>query len=187
LFVPSSVVPTISALSVTKKSANATVQSWNDFIKGYSYATLAATAAGAYGSTITTYQFQVRKGTSIIYSYSQSTNSKNTSVLNAAGSDYTFVCTVTDSRGRTATYTTAAYTVYDYVTPSISATDVQRCLSNGTVDLVSGTYIKAKGTFNFSSCNGHNTATKKIEYRQLGSYTWTVVQSSPANFRRRCY
>lgn len=181
LWVPEEIVPVISALDVTPHSANATADAWEKFVKGYSSAILEATAAGVYGSTIQSYAFSVRKGVTAIFSITQAAALYQSGIIADAGNDFTFRVTVTDSRGRTATLTTEAFTVHDFSPPTISAADVFRALSDGTKDAVNGTYISAKATFGFSSIGGSNSITKKIEYRQNGAGGWTMGQDNPAD------
>lgn len=177
--VPATVVPTVS-LAVTKTSSKSIINTWNKFVKGFSKAVLAASAAGAYSSTIKSYYFAVKKGTSVKFSTTQSSASWTANTFTEDG-DYTFYVKVTDSRGRIATYTTGVHTVYDYSQPSISGTDAFRCNSGGTKDLVNGTYLSAKGTFNYSAVGGSNTITKKIEYRRYGTSSYSMGNNSPAN------
>jgi microcystin-dependent protein len=181
LTVPSSVVPTISALDIDMVSGNAAVTAWDVFVKGYSAAKLTATAAGAYSSTVASYYFAVKKTAVVVYSTTQAGAEWTCPIINVAATDYTFTVTVTDSRGRTATYTTDAYTVYDYSNPSISGTVVFRCDDEGVLDLAEGTYISAKGTFGFSSVNSNNLIEKVIEYRRLGTSEWSEGQDEPAD------
>lgn len=182
--VPTTVAPTINSLTATNKSSNATVNGWSEFVKGYSCAELKATANtdAAYGSTISSYKFEVLKSTTVKYSTTVSTNVKDTSLFNEAGTDYSFRVTVTDSRGMTAIKTIEGYTVYDYYIPTISAVDVFRCDVNGVEDMETGTYASAKGTFTISSVNGKNTITvNKIEYKTYAASVYNLGMNSPAS------
>ena len=78
----------------------------------------------------------------------------------------TALCTVTDSRGRSASET-VSITVTAYAPPTISGTVVFRCGSTGTAD-EDGTYASVKGTANIASLNGQNTATLTAAKREKG-------------------
>lgn len=182
--VPTTLVPTVTSLTATNKSSNATVDGWSEFVKGYSCAELKATANtdAAYGSTISSYKFEVLKSTTVKYSTTVSTNVKDTSLFNEAGTGYSFKVTVTDSRGMTAIKTIEGYTVYDYYIPTISAVDVFRCDVNGVKDMEKGTYASAKGTFTISSVNGKNTiSVSKIEYKTYAASVYNLGINSPVS------
>lgn len=177
--VPASIVPSISSVTVTKESDNAAVSGWGVLVKGYSRLGVAVSAAGAGGSTIASYYFVVKRGTTTVFSATQSGASWLSGILSTPGEDYSVYVKVTDSRGRTDEYTTSAYTVYDYSLPRIIDVEVFRCLSDGTRDDTAGTYISAKATFGFSSVNGLNSITNKIEYRVKGAGSWAMGKDNP--------
>ncbi|MFZ5975202.1 MAG: DUF859 family phage minor structural protein [Bacillota bacterium] len=181
LQIPASVVPSISDVDFAQTSTNATINGWGLYVKGYSKVDIDVTAVGIYGSTIQSYYFAVKKGSTTLFSTTQAGAGWVSGILASSGSDFTVYVKVTDSRGRQATYTSGAFTVYDYSAPSVSLIDVFRCLGTGVKDLVNGTYISAKCTFSYSSVNGNNTITKKIEYRKVGDASWTMGQDNPAN------
>ncbi|MHB1316180.1 MAG: hypothetical protein ACYCX2_12015 [Christensenellales bacterium] len=70
---------------------------------------------------------------------------------------------------------------------AIVAAVVAAAISDAKVPVVAGegssdnTYITAKGTFGYSSVNGNNTITKKIEYRKYGDVNWSMGQNNPAD------
>ena len=110
LNVPTSVVPSIS--SVTVEDTNTTVKDKiAAFVKSLSTLQVAITAAGVYGSSISSYRTSLD---GVTYTAASFTASKK---LSAAG-DMIMTVTVTDSRGRTATYQTT-FNVLDYAVPSI--------------------------------------------------------------------
>ena len=111
LNVPATVVPSISA--VTVEDTNATVvERIQAYVRLLSQLSVSITAAGSYGSTISSYRSSLD---GVQYTTASFTASKR---LSTAG-EMTLTVTVTDSRGRTATYTTT-FTVLDYSYPSIS-------------------------------------------------------------------
>ena len=71
-----------------------------------------------------------------------------------AATSVSVVCTVTDTRGRTASET-FTLTVMDYVAPVMTEQAVFRCDSQGTAD-EDGTYFSVKATISYSPLNGQN-------------------------------
>ena len=121
LTVPSTVVPSIS--SVTVEDTNETmVTKIGAYVKSLSTLSVAITAAGIYGSTISSYRTSLD---GVTYTAASFTASKK---LSAAG-DMTMTVTVTDSRGRTVTYTNT-FNVLDYAVPSIKKFSAERCNSD---------------------------------------------------------
>jgi len=172
------VVPKINSIGIEMQSSNPVVAGWGIFVKGYSTAKFTVDAEGAYGSSIATYIFYLRKGAQTVYSVAQQSNEWVSPVLTEAA-DYTVIVTVIDSRGRDYTLQSAAFYVNDYGTPSVYGIDVFRCTSGGVKDIVGGTYISAKATFGYVSLGGRNSLTKKIEYRKIGAAGWTLGQNNP--------
>lgn len=80
------------------------------------------------------------------------------------------VVTVTDSRGRTASWS-GSINVWDYAPPwgSISAV---RCDKNGNIDNKNGTYVKVQYSGDKYSINGKNTFALSITHRESDS-TWS--------------
>ena len=168
--VPSSVVPTISVTHQTINS-NSTVAGWGILLQGYSQIKFTATAAGAGGSTISAITFS---GAGL--SQSSTSTTATSSVLAVSGSQ-TWTVTVRDSRGRTAS-TTYTETVYDYSPPSISTASAKRCDSGGTINEATGTYAKFNGTYAYSTANGHNATTQRVDSKLHSSSTWTTRANS---------
>ena len=83
--------------------------------------------------------------------------------------------TITDSRGRTATYA-KQWTVVAYTAPKIISFQGFRCLANGTENY-EGTYLKAAINFNISSVNEKNTKSYSIEYKLQTATSWTLLTS----------
>lgn len=174
--VPTSVVPTISALTLTRNALNDS-SGWGIYLKGYTGAkATAGTCAGIYSSTIKS--ITISGG-----GYSTSSTSTftglvlTTGVLNTSGTN-TFTATVTDSRGRTATKT-ASITVTSYSLPSISSISAYRCTSSGSSS-DTGTYIYLKAT---GTINSNGTRTLKAYYKKstASSYTSVTLTSASAS------
>lgn len=165
LSVPSSVVPTISNLSVTRVNGDVP-SSWGIYVATKSKATVTIQgAAGSYGSTISSYS--ISGG-----GYSSTESTLTTGFLNSSGT-VTFRARVVDSRGRYSSYVTVSINVVSYSPPTFISYQSQRCDSTGAID-EEGTYVSALNRFSFSSCNGNNAVTTTIEYKRTTESTWTT-------------
>lgn len=160
--VPPTAIPVISAFTATRVD-NSVPASWGIYVQGKSQCTLAITAAGTYGSTISSYQ--IKQGSAVL----ASTSSVTTAVLITAG-EITYTATVTDSRGRTASKT-VSISVSAYVAPKFTQVLSQRCLQDGTVN-DDGTYIRAFAKFSFSNI-GNNGLTATVAFKKLEDTDWS--------------
>ena len=130
------------------------------FVKGYSQA--AATfdsdhidMSDAVGATISSYSVTCQ-GTTV------SSSPYRSPVL----TQNTLVCTVTDTRGRTASETFTV-TLMDYSAPSLLDVTIFRCDANGDPD-DSGTNYSAKATLTFSSLNSQNVCSFTAAHKTAG-------------------
>ena len=164
LTVPSSVKPTITSLTAARVDGTVPT-SWEIYVQSKSKATLTINgAAGAYGSTISSYS--ITGG-----GYSSTESSFTTGFLNTSGT-ITFTASVTDSRGRVSANATVTITVVAYSAPSFSKYISQRCNSAGTAS-DSGTYVKSTVNFSYASCSSKNTITTATYYRKTTETSWT--------------
>ena len=171
LSIPASVVPTLS-VSVTDPTGNKTKYT-GYFLQLRSKINVAITGTGAQGSTIKSYSIKVgwSAGSGTLYTASAATGT--TGLLPYYGTVYV-TCTVTDSRGRTATKS-LSYTVSKYSVPTISAISATRCTQNGTASRT-GEYGKVTFTAAITPLSNKNTAAYKVQYREYGSTgLWTEV------------
>ena len=171
LAIPASVVPTLS-VSVTDPTGNKTKYT-GYFLQLRSKINVAITGTGAQGSTIKSYSIKVgwSAGSGTLYTASAATGT--TGLLPYYGTVYV-TCTVTDSRGRTATKS-LSYTVSKYSVPTISAISATRCTQNGTASRT-GEYGKVTFTAAITPLSNKNTAAYKVQYREYGSTgIWTEV------------
>lgn len=170
LYVPAGYSPTVSSLTVSPVNDNAVVKGWGVAVKGYTKLQWSASAEGAYGSSVTGWVFSAGGLTG-------TGKSGTTGVLQTAGS-VTPSVRITDSRGRTASKTAAAITVYDCAAPNISNAAAYRCDGSGNAD-EAGTNVRITLTAHISSVGGKNSAKLQYRYRQAGdSYTdWTDFAS----------
>ena len=166
LKVPSSVVPTLSGVSVTRVDGDVP-EDWGVYVKGKSSAKVQINgAAGAYGSTIKDYAISGGD-------YSGTANPFTTGILNTAG-EVTFTGKITDSRGRTASGS-ASITVEDYAPPVLTSVEAHRCSASGELQ-DDGEYITLTAVFSGSTVGGRNAITGKYRRMPEGG-DWTSLSS----------
>jgi len=169
--VPSTIIPTVNSLTVTiDNSANSVVAGWGLYVAGYSKAKIAATASGAYSSTISS--FTVSGG----YSTTQTSTSLNYTggAFTSSGSK-TFTVVAKDSRGRSsAAKTSDAITVYAYSKPKVSAFSVKRSDSDAKKMVVNANWT-------FASVNSKNSATGVLYYKKSSATNWTTYGAITKN------
>lgn len=164
LKVPDSVKPTLTSVTATRVDGDVP-PSWGIYVQGKSKATLTINgAAGAQGSTISSYS--ISGG-----GFSSTSSSFTTGFLMNVGT-LTFTAKVTDSRGRVSDVKTVSINVVAYSPPSISSYLSQRCNSNGTL-LDDGTYVKGLVSFNYSTCSSKNNVTTATYYKKSSESSWT--------------
>jgi hypothetical protein len=167
--VPTSVVPTISALTVAEAATIPSALS-GLYIQSKSKFTVTGTAAGAQGSTISKYSTTVDGAT-----YSGATFTSN--FIKSSGT-VAVKMTVTDSRGRTASKTTNV-TVQAYTPPTISAVSAYRCTSStSSTAKPDGGYICVKPTGSVTSLSSKNTKACKIYYKKSSASSYTATNLS---------
>lgn len=167
--VPSSVVPTISNVAVSEAVAGIADQ-FNGFVQNKSKLSVAITAAGAYGGTITQYKSYIQ---SVEY-YGASFTSN---LITVSGS-FSLLTVVTDSRGRTAQITTPL-TAIEYSPPAITAFSGFRCSSDGTENY-DGQYLNLSINFQIAPANDLNAKSHKVEYKLKSDETWTELFNDSA-------
>lgn len=164
LKVPTSVVPTISAVSVAEATSGLAAQ-FGAYIKSKSTIKATITAAGASGSTIKSY--------STTFNGNTYTGSSWTSSAVSASGSLSLVTTVTDTRGRTASKTTTI-TVLDYTKPAINELQAYRVDETGEAN-DDGVYIAVRFKYGVTSLNGKNTGSMKVEYKQSTGTEWATL------------
>lgn len=171
LSIPASVVPTLSV--AVSDPTNVKTNYGGYFVQLRSKIKVTITGTGIQGSTIKAYSIKVGRtqGTGTIYTANAKTGT--TDFLQFAGSAWV-TCTVTDSRGRTATKS-IEYTVKPYSIPTISAISATRCTQNGTASRT-GEYGKVTFTAAITALSNKNTAAYMVQYREYGGTgLWTDV------------
>ena len=126
------------------------------YVRTRSKLSVGVTAAGAQGSSISSYRTSIDGET-----YSGASFTTNT--LNTAG-NLTLAVVVTDSRGRTAS-TTRTVSVLDYSPPSLSQFTAERCNAEGTATQTDGTKVRISAKASGSSVGGKNTLACTVYYK----------------------
>ncbi|MBR6300195.1 MAG: hypothetical protein IKR36_04785, partial [Clostridia bacterium] len=172
LNVPSTVVPSIS--SVTVEDTNSTVATRiQAYVKMLSTLSVAITAAGSYGSTVSSYRTSLD---GVTYTTASFTASKK---LSTAG-DVTLTVTVTDTRGRTATYA-ETLTVLDYSYPYIRLFKADRCNSDGSAAQVDGINVRYSFEGGVVPLNNKNALACVVYYKLTSADTWTQAETLPVS------
>lgn len=166
--VPSTMTPT---LTVALSDPTGRADTYGGYIQSKSRLKVELTAAGVQGSTIKSYAIKVGD------ILSATSDTATSGYLPASGS-LTVTASATDSRGHTKTVTQTV-TVTPYVSPTISALAVVRCKANGTED-PTGAYAKATFSGAITALGGKNTATYRVETREIGTETWSTVATAAA-------
>ena len=161
ILAPASVVPSISSFAATRVN-NSVPSAWGVYVQGQSGVTAKATAAGAYGSTITGYT---------LTGDGRTASAATLSIAKLSGSGtLTFKATVVDSRGRSASKT-LTIDVVAWSSPTIRTLSVGRCNADGS-DNPAGSSILVSLTGAIASVSSKNTASVTVKYRAQGSTTW---------------
>lgn len=165
LRVPSSVVPTISAVSVSELTAGLPAK-FGAYVQSHSKLSVKITADGVSGSTIKTYKTTFEGST-------YTTASFETPEIQGSGS-LSIVTTVTDSRGRTTTKTTTI-NVLPYSPPAISLFNAERAAAGVPDD--EGTGLYGHMSYEVSPLNNKNDASWMIQYQDTDDTSWTTLLS----------
>ena len=160
--IPSSVVPSLSVAI-----SEATTLEFGVYVQSVSKLAIKITPTLAYGSEIESYKTTVDGMT---YTASDFT----TEVLKGKG-ELAIVVTITDKRGRTATYNDTI-SVLEYSPPSITNLNVIRCNSDGTSNN-QGEYAKVTFHYSFTSLGGHNELETKTNYKTKSESVYTPLST----------
>lgn len=169
--VPTSVVPTISAIVLTDTGGNVPPD-WGVYVRGKSVLHVNVIASGRYYSSIRGYSIEALGVT-------ESRNDVDIGITSEAGS-VTVKVTVTDSRGRTASGT-ASITVQDYSEPLIETFGLERANDSGTA-VDNGTFAKINLKASGSSVGNKNTVEAKIYHMRSDATSWTLARTIPVAY-----
>lgn len=160
--------PTVSSGWATAAPLNQGAASgFTVWIQKYSKARVTFTPSKVttqYNATISS--FSVTLGST---TYTASNNRADTGVISTTSAS--LVCTVTDSRGQTASET-LNITLNPYSNPTLSDISIFRCNSSGVADEDSS-YVSAKATATISSLANENTLTLVAQSRTVGG-AWSA-------------
>lgn len=170
--IPESVVPTLS-IAVADGALDPAYdvsyeEAYEVYVQNHSQFSVTLTAAGAYGSSIASYE-TVADGNTYNAAVFVTPVLKNTGVQ-------TITATVIDSRGRKAT-ASVTVTVAECYVPKITDLKAVRCDANGTLNS-SGAYLKTTCSADIASVNDLNTAAYKVQYKKTTDSTYTEVSLS---------
>lgn len=161
--VPSSVVPTVSAVTHSEATSGLAAQ-FGAYVQNKSKLTVKITGAGAKGSTIDEYQATLNGKTYTAASFTSA-------VLSSSGT-LTLRVRVKDSRGRWSAYKETSITVLAYSTPKIAAFSAYRCDADGNAD-DEGQYIAVTYQYTVSAVGNKNTASMAIKYKRSDATSYT--------------
>lgn len=169
--IPSSVKPTISGITLTE-AVSGLASKFGAYIQNQSKITGTVNASAGTGSSISTYKTTINGS-----SYTSKTFT--TGVLKTSGTNNISI-TVTDSRGRTSTYSTT-FNVLAYSKPVISAFNVERCNADGTLN-DEGTKAKITIKSTITSLNSKNNSSYLLQYKLSSVDTWTTITQSLSGY-----
>ena len=169
--VRSGVVPSIDSIKIT--DANSVCAGIGQIVQSQSRLNFAIAYSGAQGSTVTSVSTKFEGQT-------YNSSSFTTGTVQGSGT-LSYVITVTDSRGRTASKS-GSVTVSAYSSPSLTNVTARRANSSYVVDEASGTYALLHFKVGFTSLTGKNATSFYIQYRASGASSWTKINSWDNNY-----
>lgn len=172
IVVPDSAAPTASAgwAKIAPYNTGTAASGMGVYVQGYSKAEVTfdtAKVSFKYGAGIASLRITC-DGAEV------SASPYRTKLLTKAGSQ-TVRCTVTDTRGMTATED-IAIDVQAYSAPVLSGISVYRCDASGSPD-DAGAHLYFKATCVYSDCAGENTLSLKAAYKPAANTAWTSETS----------
>ena len=177
-YVASDCVPTINGCEFMNGENYGT-----SYYQGINTVRLVADVSGAYGSTISKYEYTIDGKTKTNYGYIMYTDI----VYTSGYKDITM--TITDSRGKTATKTWSSAVYFTaYSKPQITNFTCKRMGYDENNNLVIsnlGTvgYFTASGTFHSNS----TSQSRKFMYKPTTSTSWTTINLSNKNYTDYCF
>ena len=162
--IPSSVKPTISGITLAEATSGL-ASKFGAYIQNKSKITGTVNASAGSGSGISAYKTTINGS-----SYTSKTFT--TGVLKTSGTN-TVTTTVTDKRGRTATYSTT-FSVLAYSKPSISTFKVERCNADGTLN-DEGTNFKVTVKSSITALNNKNDSSYVLQYKLSSVDNWITM------------
>lgn len=169
--VRSGIVPSIGTISIS--DTNSICTGIGQYVQSQSRLKVSIATSGAQGSTVTSVSTKFEGQT-------YNSSSFTTGTVQGSGT-LSYVITVTDSRGRTASKS-GSVTVSAYSSPSLTNVTAKRANSSYVVDEASGTYALLHFKVGFTSLTGNNATSFYIQYRASGASSWTKINSWDNNY-----
>lgn len=169
--VRSGVVPSIGTVSIS--DTNSICTGIGQYVQSQSRLKFSIATSGSQGSTVTSVSTKFEGQT-------YNSTSFTTGTVQGSGT-LSYVITVTDSRGRTASKS-GSVTVSAYSSPSLTNVTAKRANSSYVVDEASGTYALLHFKVGFTSLTGNNATSFYIQYRASGASSWTKINSWDNNY-----
>lgn len=169
--VRSGVVPSIGTVSIS--DTNSICTGIGQYVQSQSRLKFSIATSGSQGSTVTSVSTKFEGQT-------YNSSSFTTGTVQGSGT-LSYVITVTDSRGRTASKS-GSVTVSAYSSPSLTNVTAKRANSSYVVDEASGTYALLHFKVGFTSLTGNNATSFYIQYRASGASSWTKINSWDNNY-----
>ena len=169
--VRSGVVPSIGTVSIS--DTNSICTGIGQYVQSQSRLKFSIATSGSQGSTVTSVSTKFEGQT-------YNSSSFTTGTVQGSGT-LSYVITVTDSRGRTASKS-GSVTVSAYSSPSLTNVTAKRANSSYVVDEESGTYALLHFKVGFTSLSNKNVTSFYIQYRASGASSWTKINSWDNNY-----
>lgn len=166
---PASVAPSISSVTATEATPGLADQ-FGAFVQNKSTLTVAISAAGIYGSSISRY--------SVSFDGKAYLGNPCTTSAPTQSGGLTLTATVTDSRGRS-TSKSITVTVLPYTPPAITYFGCGRFTDDGQED-DSGDYAGIRYAYTVSAVGNKNTVSAKIEYKRSTATAWSSLMTNSA-------
>lgn len=173
--IPDTVKPSISAFAVSERLTTVP-SSWGIYVQGLSALKISTlTAAAGTGASISKVKLKVG---SMAEKEGTMTNKPVGDAFTSSG-NITVTVTVVDSRNRSAT-SSVTVTVYAYSAPAFNSASSVRCNASSVAD-DEGTRFKVTTGITYSSCNGKNSVTLKVQIKPSTSSTYGTAQTISPN------
>lgn len=167
----SNIKPSISGITLAE-AVSGLATKFGAYIQNQSKITGTVNASAGSGSSISAYKTTINGS-----SYTSKTFT--TGVLKTSGTN-TVSVTVTDKRGRTATYSTT-FTVLAYSKPTISTFKVERCNADGTLN-DEGINFKVTIKSSITALNNKNDSIYLLQYKLSSVDTWTTIGNTLSGY-----
>lgn len=162
--VPASVVPTISAVSISEAVTGIASQ-FGGYVQNKSKLSVSVSASGAYGSSVIRYKTTIQ---GVEYSGAEFVSN----ALTVSGT-FSIQVIITDSRGRTGQFS-KSLTAIQYSSPTVNAFSAYRCNSDGSEN-EEGKCLNLNINFSILAANNKNAKSYKVEYKLKSADTWTAL------------